>query len=365
MLGEDTVYDLAILDYHMPNMDGAALAREIRKIKGREKLPLALFTAVEGATTASQDEDALFAAKLMKPLRQSQLFETLNNLFGGQTAPIQTKPQRVISPAEREARSRLKVLVAEDNPVNMRLVTVMLDKLGYRADVVGSGLEAVDALKQRPYEVVLMDVQMPELDGVEATRLIRAQIPLGEQPLIIAVTANVLYEDRKSYQDAGMNGFLGKPFTLEDLDATLSNAMRTRSGSRSDKVPPLPVLTPAAGELQLLNRERYEEIKMLTDEAGPEVFAGLVRGLEKDLNAFDSSVSGWIAQKDAANFTRAAHSLKGSSHSLGAQAVGNLFAEIEKAAKAGDIEAAARHYTEGKAICAASIVALNKPGDAA
>ncbi|HTE15621.1 MAG TPA: response regulator, partial [Burkholderiales bacterium] len=213
LLRSDTLYDLAVLDYHMPGMDGAALAREIRKIEGRAALPLTLFTSVEGATTSNPEDDQLFAAKLMKPLRQSQLFETLNSLFGGQAAPLRTTPRPVVSAAQREERSRLKMLVAEDNPVNKRLVNVMLDKLGYRADMVGSGVEAVEVLKQRGYDVVLMDVQMPDMDGVEATRRIRAATLAEAQPYIIAVTANVLYEDRQSYIQAGMNGFLGKPFS--------------------------------------------------------------------------------------------------------------------------------------------------------
>jgi signal transduction histidine kinase/DNA-binding response OmpR family regulator/HPt (histidine-containing phosphotransfer) domain-containing protein len=360
LLRSDTGYDMAILDYHMPGMDGPALAHEIRRMKGREKMPLVLFSAAEGASLSGNDGKPLFDAKLMKPLRQSQLFETLNSLFGGQAMPLRATPQRAISTAERDTRSRLKVLVAEDNPVNMRLVNVMLDKLGYRADVVGSGVEAVDALRRRGYDVVLMDVQMPEMDGVEATRRIRALIPPQAQPYIVAVTANVLYEDRQSYQDAGMNGFLGKPFTMDDLETALGEAIRARSGSRSDKVAPPAAVTSGADVSVLLDRERFEEIKMLTDEAGPDVFSGLVRGLEKDLNAFDAGVDGWIAQRDANGMSRAAHSLKGSSRSLGAQALGDLFAEIEKTAKTGDITEAHRIYTAGRKTGPDSILALSQ-----
>ena len=126
LLRSDTVYDVGVLDFYMPGMDGALLAREIRKIAAREKLPLVLFTSVEGAATSAAD-DTLFAAKLTKPLRQSQLFETLNGLFGGHAVPLRVKRQQTVSPAQRDARARLTMLVAEDNPVNTRLVTVMLD----------------------------------------------------------------------------------------------------------------------------------------------------------------------------------------------------------------------------------------------
>ena len=365
LLRTPAVFDLAIIDYHMPGMDGPALAREIRKIEGRAALPLTLFTAAESAVAASGEAERLFAAKLMKPLRQSQLFETLNTLFGGQAAPPRVTQQRlVVSAAEREQRSHLQILVAEDNAVNMRLVSVMLDKLGYRADVAGSGIEAVEALHQRRYDVILMDVQMPDMDGVEATRRIRAGTKDSEQPYIIAVTANVLYEDRQSYLEAGMNAFLGKPYTMDALDSALREAMRVRGGDTKPAVGEKiaqPKAPPQAASL-LLDRGRFEEIRQLTDEAGPDVFSGLVRSLEKELNAFDARFSGWIAQRDAAAVARAAHALKGSSHSLGAQALGDLFAELEQLAKAGNLPEAARKYAESKTIGGESILALSQWG---
>ncbi len=369
LLRGTTAYDMAVIDYYMPGMDGATLAREIRKIDGRATLPLTLFTAAEGAASAAGEDEQLFAAKLMKPLRQSQLFETLNTIFGGQAAAPRVSPQRqVLSAAAREERSRLQMLVAEDNPVNMRLVRVMLDKLGYRTDVAGSGIEAVEALKQRHYDVVLMDVQMPDMDGVEATRHIRALGAAGattrdgRQPYIIAVTANVLYEDRQSYLEAGMNAFLGKPYTMEELDIALRDALRARGGGETaaghDKASQPAV--PGQGASLLLDRERFETIRMLTDEAGPDVFPGLVRSLKKDLDAFDAALSGWLSQRDATSVARAAHSLKGSSHSLGAQALGDLFAEIEQLSKAGQLDEAAHQYTESRKIGGDSILALQQ-----
>lgn len=162
-----------------------------------------------------------------------------------------------------------------------------------------------------------------------------------------------------------MNGFLGKPFTMDDLEAALNEAIRVRSGSRSDKVA-VPVVTASGADATpLLDRDRFEEIRMLTDEAGPDVFNGLVRGLEKDLNAFDAGLDGWMAKHDANGMSRAAHSLKGSSHSLGAQALGELFAEIEKVAKSGDIAEAHRIYAARRNTGADSISALSQRAVAA
>jgi len=359
-LREDTAYDLAVIDYHMPEMNGVELAREIRGIAGREKLPLTLFTSVETAASAAADVDQLFAAKLMKPLRQSQLFETLNGLLAGKVVTVRTAPQRLVSAGERAARARVKILVAEDNPVNMRLVHVMLDKLGYRADGVSSGGEALDAVKRRAYDVVLMDVQMPNMDGLEATRRIRAQLAAHRQPYVIAVTANVLYEDRQEYVRAGMNSFLGKPFTMNELQAVLNEAQRAHGAGVPREAPPAEAAADEPGSVELLDRQRFEEVKSLTREAGPDVLSGMVQNLQRDLEAFDAALAARLAQQDATGVARAAHSLKGSSHSLGAQALGNLFAELERLAKSGQLEAVAYHYQRGKPICADTLGALTQ-----
>ncbi|HTE14097.1 MAG TPA: Hpt domain-containing protein, partial [Burkholderiales bacterium] len=146
------------------------------------------------------------------------------------------------------------------------------------------------------------------------------------------------------------------------LDIALREAARACGGPRIaiEQAPPPVASAPVTS--QLLDRERYEEIRMLTNEAGPNVFSGLVSRLEKDLNAFDAALVGWMAQQDATGFARAAHSLKGSSLSLGAQALGNLFADVEKLAKAGNLEDAGRKYSQGKDIGVASIAALNHAG---
>jgi CheY-like chemotaxis protein len=121
-------------------------------------------------------------------------------------------------------RLPLRILLAEDNVVNQKVALRILGKLGYQADVAASGQEAVEALHRQPYDVVLMDVQMPHLDGMAATRLIRATLPPDRQPVIIAMTAAALQEDRQACLDAGMNGFVAKPIRLEQLTAALENS---------------------------------------------------------------------------------------------------------------------------------------------
>jgi signal transduction histidine kinase/DNA-binding response OmpR family regulator len=213
--------DLAILDMHLPGMDGAQLAREIRQ---REPaLPLVLFTSLGRKEAAA--EPGLFRAHLAKPLRQSQLFDALMELLAeagptpaGRKANAPSVPRLDADLAQRHP---LRILLAEDNAVNQKLALRLLQQMGYRADVAGNGIEAIEALQRQPYDVVLMDVQMPEMDGLEATRRIVAKWPAGERPRIVAMTANAMQGDREECLAAGMDDYLTKPIRVEALQQAL------------------------------------------------------------------------------------------------------------------------------------------------
>jgi CheY-like chemotaxis protein len=209
------VFDLAILDMHMPEMDGMQLAREIRK--HNTKLPLVLFSSLgrqEGET-----EDGLFNAYLAKPLRQSLLFDTLAGLLAREVvsktaAPPIAKPQ--LDPA-MAAGHPLRILLAEDNVVNQKLAIRLLQQMGYRADLASNGLEAIESVERQTYDVVLMDVQMPEMDGLEASRQITAALPVGQRPRIVAMTANAMQGDREMCLAAGMDDYIAKPIRVDHL----------------------------------------------------------------------------------------------------------------------------------------------------
>jgi CheY-like chemotaxis protein len=209
----------------MPDMDGLELARRIRQ--QHPTLPLVLFSSL-GRREAG-DTDGLFSAYLSKPLRQSQLFDTLAGLL----APAQTrrpeppKAKPTMDPG-MAARHPLRILLAEDNAVNQKLAMRLLQQMGYRADLASNGLEAVESVQRQPYDVVLMDVQMPELDGLDATRRICALMPAGERPRIIAMTANAMQGDREMCIDAGMDDYLTKPIRVERLVEALAQASQRK-----------------------------------------------------------------------------------------------------------------------------------------
>ena len=208
-------FDLAILDMHMPEMDGLELARRIRAID--PKLPLVLFSSLGRREVG--DVESLFRAYLAKPLRQSQLFDTLVSLFADDAAakPVVTKaPTSKLDPG-MAARHPLRILLAEDNVVNQKLAMRLLQQMGYRADLAANGIEAVESVERQAYDVVLMDVQMPELDGLDATRRIRALGAAHDGLRIVAMTANAMQGDQKMCMDAGMDDYLTKPIRVERL----------------------------------------------------------------------------------------------------------------------------------------------------
>ncbi len=221
----EAAFDLAILDMHMPDMDGLELARRIRQ--QHPTLPLVLFSSL-GRREAG-DTDGLFSAYLSKPLRQSQLFDTLAGLLAHDRArrPEQPKAKPTMDPG-MAARHPLRILLAEDNAVNQKLAMRLLQQMGYRADLASNGLEAVESVQRQPYDVVLMDVQMPELDGLDATRRVCALMPAGERPRIIAMTANAMQGDREMCIEAGMDDYLTKPIRVERLVEALAQASQRK-----------------------------------------------------------------------------------------------------------------------------------------
>ncbi len=219
-------YDLAILDMHMPEMDGVELAQKVRQ--RRPELPLVLFSSL-GRREAG-DAEGLFNAYLAKPVRQSQLFDTLVSLlaYGApRGAPVTAAKPKIDT--DLGARHPLRILVAEDNAVNQKLALRILQQMGYRADLASNGIEAIESVERQTYDVVLMDVQMPEMDGLEASRRITAKWSADARPRIVAMTANAMAGDREMCLAAGMDDYITKPIRVDQLVEAL-NHVSARKG---------------------------------------------------------------------------------------------------------------------------------------
>jgi signal transduction histidine kinase/CheY-like chemotaxis protein len=229
-------FDVAILDKKMPEMDGITLGVQLRRICKGRLLPLVILTPIgqwEMPPFASQA-----IATINKPVKPIQLLETLKTVFGGKhsasaneaaTASAQkpSEPAKLRIDPNLSQRIPLKILLTEDNMINQKVATRILDRMGYRADVAANGLESIDCLRRQNYDVVLMDVQMPVMDGLEASRRIRQSDDLNNL-YIIAMTANAMAGDREKCIDAGMNDYVTKPIRIEQLQAALEKFGKIR-----------------------------------------------------------------------------------------------------------------------------------------
>ena len=209
LLKSNHKYALALLDYQMPDLDGLELARTIKQLPHGSKLPLILLSSI--IERVPKEDEALFSAVLTKPLRISQLLEVISSALGS----VKTPP-----PSEADTKqTEIHVLVAEDNITNQKVIAMMLSRFGVKPVIVDDGLKALEAVKIRDFDLALLDVQMPVMDGLEAARQMRKYFGSEKRPEIIALTANAFKEDREACIAAGMDGYLVKPLTLERLRA--------------------------------------------------------------------------------------------------------------------------------------------------
>ena len=234
-------FDLAILDMHMPELDGLGLATALRGTEAGASTPVVILSSL-GVHERTSDAVAAF---LIKPVKPSSLHDTLATVLAGRSTSVPVRAAGTGIDRDLGARHPLRILLAEDNPVNQKLAMRLLERMGYRADIANNGEEAIAAIEESVYDVVLMDVQMPELDGLEATRRIRHRWPGAAGPRIVAMTANAMEGDREACLAAGMDDYISKPIRPEVLNMALAATMR-RDGNGSDRGAAAP---PASAEV--------------------------------------------------------------------------------------------------------------------
>jgi two-component system, sensor histidine kinase and response regulator len=341
----DEPYDLAILDMQMPGMDGLALARTIKGDPAIASTRLVLLTSSGRRGDSEEARRAGIEAYLTKPVRQSQLYDALATVMGSPaeaaSAPLHAETPLITrySLKEEKARSRARVLLAEDNAVNQKVAVRMLDKLGYRVDVAADGLEALEALSRIPYAVVLMDVQMPKMDGYEATAEIRRRESEGEgtarRTLIIAMTANAMQVDREKALEAGMDDYISKPVKPEELDAVLERwipKLDVEEASAPEEA--TNGTAPPGGTTDPLDRSVRGGLREL---GGPELLAELGELFLEDVPPQLEVLREAVESGDAPSVGWVAHALKGSCGNMGALRMSTICAELEDIGHLGDL----------------------------
>jgi chemotaxis family two-component system sensor kinase Cph1 len=220
-LESDPNVDVAILDLEMPNMDGCQLAGKIHSIPKFKNLPLILLSSSLPSKDSHTNFLKDFSVRVMKPIKQADLFKAFSTALGQSRAKTQSLTQIKVYDPTMASRLPLKILVAEDNVINQKVASSVLLQFGYRVEIAANGEEALEAVRGSRYDLVFMDVQMPLLDGLEATRRIRATPPSFVQPYIVAMTANALREDRELCISAGMDDYISKPIHPEEIKGVL------------------------------------------------------------------------------------------------------------------------------------------------
>ncbi len=210
--------DMAVLDYNMPEMDGGALARALREHEAFANRPILVLSS---SGFPRNDRARMLDRWLTKPVRGQALRSTLCELLSAAPPPPSKENE---TPEPPLIKQPLRILVVEDNKVNQRVTLRILDKLGYEADLACDGIEAIDTAQQRPYDLILMDIQMPQMDGLEATRILREKLPGENRPKIVGLSAHAMNENRTAAVAAGMDGYLHKPVRTAELKKLLNNS---------------------------------------------------------------------------------------------------------------------------------------------
>jgi CheY-like chemotaxis protein len=319
-------FDVALLDYQMPEMDGIALAREIRAARGAHAPVLILLSSTGQVAGPSAHANAGFAAGLSKPLRLShlrdRLLETVGDRRDTSTGAVPPVARDVGSPVP------LRILLAEDNAINQKVALRLLERLGYGADVVGDGRQALARLDHAVYDVILMDVQMPEMDGLEASRAICARWAASERPRIIAMTAEAMQGDRDKCLAAGMDDYIVKPVTLDRLAAALAKCPPLAAATA-----PEAAATPVA--VTALDRDVLDQLR--EDLGGTAAVREVIRSFLDETPSVLSALRDAAARADVPSIRRAAHMIKGTSSILGARELSEQCAEIEHVGQTGCI----------------------------
>ncbi|MDD5223221.1 MAG: response regulator [bacterium] len=328
--------DALVTDLMMPEMDGLELCRRVQELPGGAELPLVLMSSAETGLDPECREH--FRAVLLKPVRASRLYDSLVEIFRPGVATRPEPGDAMGFDREMGRRYPLRILLAEDNPTNQILAREVLGRLGYGVEIAGNGLEVLEALQRKPYDVILMDVHMPEMDGLDATREIRRRFSAADQPRIIALTADAMEEDRRKCLAIGMDDYLSKPLLLPDLIAALQ-----RSALRQAPAPasaPAPAGETAGAELPVLEPS---VLKKLRDTLGPgaeQTLPLLVDQFFRDGSNLLAAQRRALAEDKAGDLCRAAHTLKSNAATFGTMALWAVEKELEKLAKPGTLTGA-------------------------
>lgn len=384
VMNKGDVFDLGIFDMNMPDMDGLHLAQEVRKTDVGKNIPLLLLSSI-GRVIDRRDDDlaqAEFADILSKPIRPSALLDSLNGIFS-------TSVQKVSNPNRQRSSSEtfdhalgekmpLRLLVVDDNATNQKLASMVLKRLGYECDLASNGLEAVEAAKNHEYDVILMDIEMPEMDGIEATSAIR-DMKGNTSPFVVAMTANAMRGDRDRYLALGLDDYVSKPIRVSAItDALKAGAKAVHKKTGKDVAPKSPPTTTSTKDVTqaeaptdavetassappalsvVLDKDAISNLLELLD-GDTDAFAELANSAKDEGEKLILSMNAASESGDTAALARMAHSMKGTAGDFGAMELAAHTGDIERLVKAGNVKEALKRVGATEGIFNASMAAV-------
>ena len=347
---QGTPFDLAILDMEMPEMDGFTLAKHIKSDSILQHTRLVLLTSLGRRGDATAAKQSGFSGYLTKPIRKRQLQNCLETVMGFPGSDTLTAPQPLVTShflKDLQRQQAIRILVVDDHQVNQQLAVLMVERLGFRADVAGNGHEGLEAYSQILYDLILMDCQMPEMDGYEATRKIREAEKIKgesqEKPAtdalrltsahvpIIAVTANAMQGDREKCLQAGMDDYLSKPIRPEALSKILAQWLPQSSArvSHDSEYVKTPSTRPTPdSSSDPINHETLAELEAL---GGREFLQTMIQKFIEDALACVTLIEQALDNQDLAQIQESTHGLKGISRNMGATALAKVAMDLETA----------------------------------
>ena len=367
---QGTPFNLVLLDWLMPEIDGLEVSRRIRE-RNANPPPIIMMTAFGSDMEKEEAEKIGVQAFLIKPIYQSTMFNAIMDAFGKEKHK-KLRPKYRLTTDSTVHKRRLKgfrILVVEDNPTNLEIAVAILESAGIITDTASNGREAVEKIFKNQYDAVLMDVQMPEMNGLQATRKIRSELSLMDLP-IIAMTAHAMRGDEEKCMAAGMDGYVSKPVDQARLFQLLWRLLKNRRPVLEMK--PLPSESEMETESSVSNgralpdkvpgidiREAIEKLNL-----EPEIYRKILSGFRKNSLDIVESVKKALEENDMDRIVAMAHTLKGSSGNIGAQELFNASRELETAASKGSdrivLKAAAKQVEETLDIVLASILSLEQ-----
>lgn len=326
-LCQEAPFDVAILDMQLRNTERIALVAQIHNHDNVKNLPIIILTSIIQRHEIAQRIEVEVAAFLNKPIKPTQFYDVLNNIFRGM-APVkdwQVTTVPLLIDQRMAQRLPLRILLAEDNPVNQKVTLLMLNIMGYKADLAINGLEVLAALEQHKYDVILMDVQMPKMDGLEASHKICEKFPPELRPHIVAMTSNAMWEDRERCLAAGMDYYFSKPLEIEGLQKVLEQCSTTKTSKVIEK----PVISV---DLEVLKKlDKFQDENNLNSLA--EIIELFLHVTAKRLVTLQEA----LISDNVVVFERTAHTLRGSCLSLGVQQMAVLCAALEHRGSIGSL----------------------------